>query len=442
MARREKPKGVIVQFGGATPLALAEALSEAGLPVLGTPPDAIDLAEDRGRFGAVLDKIGLARPDYGTAQSLEEARSVAHELGYPVLVRPSYVLGGQAMAICYDDSRLGEFIARAAEVGEGRPVLIDRFLEDAVEVDVDALCDGERVVVCGIMQHLELAGIHSGDSTAVLPPYKVGAEMMDEIRRSTAALALELGVLGLINIQFAITPDGVLNVIEANPRASRTVPFLSKALGIPFAKLAAQIMVGRSLVDLGLTEEPKPKGWAVKVPVFPFNRFPGFDPVLGPEMRSTGEAYGHDQEFGLAFAKAMMSADQTLPAHGCAFLSVNDRDKAELLPIARGLHELGFTLLGTKGTAAFLAENELPAKRVYKVNEGRPNIADRVKNGEVDLVINTPLGGPSFYDERALRRAALSCHVPLISTLSAARAAVEGIARVRDNVLTVSALPR
>ena len=443
IAAVEKPIGAIVQFGGATPLALAEELEAAGLPILGTLPAAIDLAEDRGRFGALLDRLGIARPDYGTAQSLEEARKVARELGYPVLVRPSYVLGGQAMAVCYDESRLAEFIDAAARVGEGRPVLIDRFLEDAIEIDVDALCDGEQVVICGIMQHLEQAGIHSGDSVAVLPPFKLSDEMFAQARRCTRELALGLGVRGLLNLQLAVTvaPGEKLYVLEANPRASRTVPFLSKALGIPFARLAAQLMVGKTLAELGLTEEPKPTGFSVKVPVFPFKRFPGFDPVLGPEMRSTGEAYGYDHDFGLAFAKAMMSAGHALPAHGCAFISVNDRDKDAMLPIAQDLAQLGFTLIATRGTAKYLQAQGLAAKMVYKVNEGRPHIADRVRNGEVDLVINTPLGGPSFYDEHALRRSALVCDVPLISTLSAARATVEGIRRLRENVLTVAPLP-
>jgi carbamoyl-phosphate synthase large subunit len=443
VAAKEKPIGAIVQFGGATPLALAAALEEAGLPILGTAPEAIDHAEDRGRFGALLDELGLARPDYGTAASLEEAHTLAKELGYPVLVRPSYVLGGQAMAVCYDDSRLAEFIGRAAEVGEGRPVLIDRFLEDAIEIDVDALCDGEDVVICGVMQHLEQAGIHSGDSTAVLPPYKLSKQMQVEVRDAVKRLALGIGVRGLLNVQLAVTvaPEEKLYIIEANPRASRTVPFLSKALGIPFARLAAQVMTGKTLEEVGLTEEPTPAGYSVKVPVFPYNRFPGFDPVLGPEMRSTGEAYGFDKEFGLAFAKGMMSAKQALPAHGTAFISVNNRDKAEMLPIARDLAELGFTLLATRGTAKFLQGEGLEAEMVYKVKEGRPHIGDRVKNGDVDLVINTPLGAPAFYDERALRRTALSGGVPLISTLSAARAAVEGIRRLRESVLTVSPLP-
>jgi carbamoyl-phosphate synthase large subunit len=436
---REQPEGVIVQFGGATPLALAQPLSDAGVPILGTPPATIDMAEDRGQFGQLLDRLGVRRPDYGTASSLEEAREVAERLGYPVLVRPSYVLGGQAMAVCYDSSRLAEFIDAATRVGEGRPVLIDRFLEDAFEVDVDALCDGERAVICGIMEHLEEAGIHSGDSTCVLPTFMVGEAHLQEIREVTKRLALEMGVRGLINVQYAIA-DGELYVLEANPRASRTVPFLSKALGIPFAKLAARVMVGEKLDDLGLTEEPKPSHFSVKVPVFPFDRFSGFDPVLGPEMRSTGEAYGADADLGLAFAKGMMSARQALPLHGTVFISVNDRDKDKVVPIARDLAQLGFTLVATKGNAARLSAEGLEVERIYKVNEGRPHVVDRMRNREIDLVINTPLGGPSFYDERALRRTAITMRIPLLSTLSAARAAVEGIRRMRDNVLTVRPL--
>ena len=441
VVEREQPRGLIVQFGGATPLALAQQLQDLGATILGTQPEAIDHAEDRGRFGALLDRLGVNRPDYGTATSVAEAREVATSLGYPVLVRPSYVLGGRAMAVCYDDSHLDEYIRAAAEVGEGRPVFIDRFLEDAIEADVDALCDGERVVICGIMQHLELAGIHSGDSVAVLPAYRIGPPMLEKIRAVTRSLALELGVKGLINVQYAICSDGSLNVIEANPRASRTIPFLSKALGIPFAKLAARVMLGESLADVGLVEEPRPVGYAVKVPVFPYNRFPGFDPVPGPEMRSTGEAYGHDVEFGLAFAKAMMSAGLPLPSHGTVFISVNDRDKDDALQLGRDFSELGFRLLATAGTAARFRADGLAVEAVFKVNEGRPHIADRVKNGEVDLVINTPLGGPSFYDEKALRRSALSCGVPLISTISAAKATVEGIRRLRSNVLSVTCLP-
>jgi carbamoyl-phosphate synthase large subunit len=439
IAAREKPIGAMVQFGGQTPLSLAAALEQGGLPILGTSPDAIDLAEDRGRFGALLDRLRIPRPDYGTARSLAEAREVARKIGYPVLVRPSYVLGGQAMAVCYDESRLAGYLDAAVRAAEGRPILIDRFLEDAFEVDVDALGDGQRVVICGIMQHVEEAGIHSGDSVAVLPTWKVRADHLETIRRHTRELGLALGVKGLMNVQYAIFEQCVY-VLEVNPRASRTVPFLSKALGIPFAKLAARIMVGQTLDELGLTAEPKPVGFAVKAPVFPFERFPGFDPVLGPEMRSTGEAYGYDEEFGLAFAKAMMSAGMTLPVHGTVFLSVNDRDKDEIVPIARDFSALGFRLVGTQGTAARLRREGLPADTVYKVNEGRPHVADRIFNGEIDLLVNTPLGAASYYDEHAMRRAAIVCHVPILSTLSAARAAAEGIRLLRDNVLTVRAL--
>jgi carbamoyl-phosphate synthase large subunit len=436
---RERPEGLIVQFGGATPLALAGPLAAAGAKIMGTSPEAIDLAEDRGRFGKLLDRLEISRPDYGLAMTADEAREVAKQIGYPVLVRPSYVLGGRAMAVCYDEGRLNDYLGRAVEVAAGRAILIDRFLEDAFEVDVDALADGERVVICGIMQHLEQAGIHSGDSVAVLPTWKIEDRHLETIRRQTRDLALELGVCGLMNVQYAVFEDEVY-VLEVNPRASRTVPFLSKACGIPFAKLAARVMAGRKLDELGLSAEPRPKGFAVKVPVFPFDRFPGFDPVLGPEMRSTGEAYGRDDEFGLAFAKGMMSAGQTLPVHGTVCISVNDRDKDEMVAIARDFSELGFTLLGTHGTAERLQAEGLDARMVYKVNEGRPHIADRIHNGQVDLVINTPLGGPSFYDEHALRRAAIEHRIPIISTLSAARAAVEGIRRLTGNVLDVRCL--
>ena len=439
IAAREQPEGVVVQFGGATPLSLTSALSQAGLKILGTSPDAIDLAEDRGRFADLLDRLEIPRPDYGTAADAAQAHEVAQRIGYPVLVRPSYVLGGEAMAVCYDPSRLRTYLDAAMRLSPSRPVLIDRFLEDAVEVDVDALSDGDDTLICGIMQHLELAGIHSGDSTAVLPPRKLLPKQMEVIRAHTRALACALQVRGLMNVQLAIF-DGQVHVLEVNPRASRTIPFLSKACGIPFARLAAKVMAGATLRDLGFTEEPRPRGFAVKVPVFPFARFPGFDPVLGPEMRSTGEAYGWDATFGLAFAKAMMAAGQTLPVHGTVFISVNDRDKDEVVPIARALSDLGFTLLATRGTADHLLCNEVQAAVVFKVNEGRPHAADRILDGEVQLVINTPLGGPSFYDERALRRAAVTHHVPMITTLSAAAAAVEGIRLLRDNVLTVTPL--
>jgi carbamoyl-phosphate synthase large subunit len=439
IAERERPLGAIVQFGGATPLALAGPLQRAGLPILGTSPESIDLAEDRGRFAELCDRLRIPRPDYGVASCAAEAEAVAARLGYPVLVRPSYVLGGQAMAVCYDRSRLACYLGEALRVADGRPVLIDRFLEDAVELDVDALCDGNLVTVCGVMQHLELAGIHSGDSTAVLPPWKARPEELETIRGYTRELALALRVVGLINVQLAVF-EGRVHVLEVNPRASRTVPFLEKALGIPFARLAAKLMLGRSLRELGLEEEPLPRGFAVKVPVFPFDRFPGFDPVLGPEMRSTGEAYGADPVFGLAFAKAMMAAGQPLPVHGTVFLSVNDRDKEELLPIARDLAGLGFSLTATRGTAERLRRDGLEVGAIYKVNEGRPHAADRIRNGEIQLLVNTPLGGPSFYDEHALRRAAITCRVPIITTLSAARAAVEGIRLLGRSVLEVRAL--
>ncbi|MBI5490367.1 MAG: carbamoyl-phosphate synthase large subunit [Deltaproteobacteria bacterium] len=439
IAAREKPLGAMVQFGGQTPLALAGTLEQHGLKILGTTPDAIDLAEDRGRFGALLDRLKIPRPDYGMARSLGEAREVARKIGYPVLVRPSYVLGGQAMAVCYDESRLAGYLDAAMCAAEGRPILVDRFLEDAFEVDVDALGDGTHAVVCGIMQHVEEAGIHSGDSVAVLPTWKVRADHLETIRKYTKDLALALGVRGLMNVQYAIFEQRVY-VLEVNPRASRTVPFLSKALGIPFAKIAARLMMGRTLAEEGLLEEPKPRGYSIKAPVFPFDRFPGFDPVLGPEMRSTGEAYGCDAEFGLAFVKAMMSAGQTLPAHGTVFLSVNDRDKDEIVPIAQTFHELGFRLVGTQGTAARLRREGFSCDAVFKVNEGRPHVADRIFNGEIDLLINTPLGGASYYDEHAMRRAAITCRVPILSTLSAARAAAEGIGRLRASVLTVRAL--
>ncbi len=437
---REQPDGVIVQFGGQTPLKLALALKEAGVPILGTSPDSIDLAEDRQRFGALLKELEIAAPEWGTARSLEEAQVIAERVGYPLLVRPSYVLGGRAMFVCWDESSLEEMMQKAVAASPEHPVLLDRFLEDAYELDVDALCDGEDVVVCAIMQHIEEAGIHSGDSACVIPPYHEEVRRHESaIREMTTRLALALDVHGLVNIQYAIK-GGTVYVIEVNPRASRTVPFVAKATGLSLARVATQIMLGRSLAELGISE-PKIEGAVfIKEPVLPWARFPGEDPILGPEMKSTGEVMGVGASFGEAFLKAQWGAGQDLPLGGGAFLSVHDRDKAALAKVAADLAELGLGLVATAGTAKYLRESGLDVEAVFKVNEGRPNVVDRMISGEIQLVINTPLGAPSFYDERAIRAAALQRHIPLITTLSGAASAVEAIRNRRGNHLEVRSL--
>jgi carbamoyl-phosphate synthase large subunit len=423
----EKPFGVLVQFGGQTPLKLAHPLASAGVPILGTSPEAIDRAEDRRRFGELLTDVGLQAPPWTAASSLVEGMAAPRSLGFPLLVRPSYVLGGRAMRIAYDDGALGRILEEALAAFPDRPVLIDRFLEDAFELDVDALGDGTEIVIAGIMQHIEEAGIHSGDSYAVLPPYRrVPRGALGEIRDATARLGKALKVVGLMNVQYAIK-DGQLYVLEVNPRASRTVPFVAKATGVPFARLATRLCLGESLRDVGLTEEPPLHAFSIKAPVFPFRKFEGVDTILGPEMRSTGEVMGRDRSFGLAFLKAALGAGIRLPERGAAFLSVHDGDKEAILPIARELASLGFTLLATSGTARALAAGGLRSTPVLKVNEGRPNVVDMLINGEVALIVNTPLGRESFYDEVAIRRTALERDVPCLTTLSAASAAIEAI---------------
>jgi carbamoyl-phosphate synthase large subunit len=436
----ERPEGVIVQFGGQTPLSLALALQEAGVPILGTSPGSIDLAEDRQRFGRLLGELGIPAPEWGTAHSLEEAREVARRIGYPVLVRPSYVLGGRAMYITHDPDSLADTMRSAVEASPEHPVLLDRFLEDAFEVDVDALCDGRRVVIAGIMQHIEEAGVHSGDSACVIPPFHpVVVAQLDLLRDYTRRLALALGVNGLMNVQYAIKNEK-LYVLEVNPRASRTVPFVAKATGVPLAGIAARVMVGRSLDDLGLTEEPAVPGRFVKEAVFPFVKFPGADSVLGPEMRSTGEVMGTGADFGEAFAKAQMGAGTRFPVKGCAFLSVNDNDKEGLLPIARQLFEWDFDLVATRGTAEFLLSKQIQCRTVYKVLEGRPNVVDLMKNGEIDLIVNTPLGRASYFDEAAMRREATQRGVPLVTTLSGGHAMVQAIQALREKPFEVRSL--
>jgi carbamoyl-phosphate synthase large subunit len=422
----EQPTGVIVQFGGQTPLNLAMRLHEAGVPIIGTSPDSIDLAEDRRRFGALLSELGIPQPENGTAISIEEAREIAVRIGYPVLVRPSYVLGGRAMAIVYDEETLDDYMRTAVDFSHDRPVLIDKFLEQAAEFDVDALADGTACVIAGIQEHIEEAGIHSGDSSCVLPPVRIAAEHLDTMRHYTRKLATALTVNGLMNIQFAIKDDRVY-VLEVNPRASRTVPFVSKATGVPIARIAALVMAGRKLKEFGLPDELTVDRFYIKSPVFPFRKFPGVDPVLSPEMHSTGEVMGIGETFGEAYAKAMTGAGINLPESGTAFISVNEADKGQAALIARRLKRLGFDLMATIGTAARLREVGLDVATVFKVNEGRPNVADHIKQGDVALVINTPLGRASHYDEQAIRRAALQYNVPCVTTMTGAQALVEAL---------------
>jgi len=435
----EKPEGAIVQFGGQTPLNLALQLHEAGVPILGTSPDSIDLAEDRRRFGKLLDDLGITQPESGTATSLEEAAGHASRIGYPVLLRPSYVLGGRAMCIAYDEESLRDYMGRAVAASPDHPILVDRFLEDAFEFDVDAIGDGTRIVVGGIMQHIEEAGIHSGDSACVLPAYKISPQNLDRIREITVRLGTALKVKGLMNIQFAIKDD-IIYVLEVNPRASRTVPFVSKSIGVSLARLAAKVMVGRTLEELGFTREVALDAWFVKEAVLPFIKFPGEDPVLGPEMRSTGEVMGAAASFGHAFAKAQSGAGCPLPLSGTAFISVNDFDKENVVPIARDLQNLGFRLIATRGTAAHLQGRGVRVETVAKVNEGRPNIVDHIKNGAVAMIVNTPLGRGSYSDDPPIRKSATQHGVPCITTLSAAAAAVAGIRALKEEALTVKSL--
>ncbi|HEV8431441.1 MAG TPA: carbamoyl-phosphate synthase large subunit [Pyrinomonadaceae bacterium] len=423
----EKPDGVIVQFGGQTPLNLANRLHQAGVKVIGTSPDSIDLAEDRKRFGALLKELGIPQPENGMAASVEEAREIAQRIGYPVLVRPSYVLGGRAMAIVYDQESLETYVRNAVGFTPDRPVLIDKFLEQAAEFDVDALADDTACVIAGIQEHIEEAGIHSGDSSCVLPPVRIDPEHLETMRHYTRKLAKALSVSGLMNIQFAIK-DHRVYVLEVNPRASRTVPFVSKATGVPIARIAALVMAGQKLQEFGLPEELTVKRFFIKSPVFPFAKFPGVDPILSPEMHSTGEVMGIGDTFGEAYGKAMMGAGLSLPVAGKAFLSVKDADKGAAVLIARKLSRLGFGIVATLGTAARLLEVGMNVESVFKVNEGRPNIVDHIKSGEISLVINTPLGRVSHYDEQAIRRAALQYNVPCVTTMTGAQALVEAIA--------------
>jgi carbamoyl-phosphate synthase large subunit len=431
IVHREQPLGVIVQLGGQTPLKLTRPLEAAGVAILGTTPDAIDVAEDRRRFEAIARELGIRQPENGTATSVDEALESASRIGYPVLVRPSYVLGGRAMQIVYDEASLRSYFETAARVSEERPVLIDRFLEDAFEADVDAVSDGRRVVIGGVMQHIEDAGIHSGDSACVLPPYLIEERDIELMKGHTVALARALGVVGLINVQFAVK-HGAVYVLEVNPRASRTIPFVSKAIGVPLASVAARVMVGETLDDIGFTEEIVPPYVSVKEAVFPFTKFREFDPVLGPEMRSTGEVMGISDSFGSAFAKAQLAADNALPLEGAIFLTVNDADKPTVIPIARRFQEMGFQLYATDGTARYLRGRGIPAQAVRKIHEGRPNGIDLMVNREVQLLINTPLGKHAQYDDYALRQTAIAQRVSYTTTMSAASAACDAILALRS----------
>ncbi|HET6577104.1 MAG TPA: carbamoyl-phosphate synthase large subunit [Gemmatimonadales bacterium] len=435
----EQPVGVVVQLGGQTPLRLARGLEREGVKILGTSPEAIDLAEDRGRFEAITRELGVAQPPSGVAFSVDEAVAVAARVGYPVLVRPSYVLGGRAMEIVYDDASLRGYFGRAARVAPEHPVLIDSFLEDAFEADVDAIADDTRCVIGGVMQHIEDAGIHSGDSACVLPPYLITEPQVEEMRRHTRAFAERLGVVGLLNVQYAIK-DGIVYVLEVNPRASRTVPFVSKTTGVPLASLAAAIMTGATLDDLGLHDDVLQPYVAVKEAVFPFSKLQGVDLILGPEMRSTGEVMGIADSFGMAFAKAQISADGALPLEGAVFVTVNDHDKSSVVPIARRFHALGFRVLGTEGTARYLRARGIPTGRVAKVHEGRPNAIDLLVSGQIQLLINTPLGKLSQQDDYAIRRAALQHRVPYTTTLSGASAACDAIIALRSRAGDVRSL--
>ena len=436
---QEKPDGVVVQFGGQTPLNLADGLKAAGVPILGTQPESIETAEDRKLFAAMLDKLQLRQTPSGSAVSTDEAVKIASKIGYPVLVRPSFVLGGRAMELVYNESDLRRYMASAIEVTPDRPVLVDRFLEDAIEVDVDCISDGETTVIGAIMEHIEEAGIHSGDSACVIPTFSLSQNILDEISSATKAMARELNVRGLMNVQFAVKGENVY-VLEVNPRASRTVPFVSKAIGVPLAKLAAKVMVGETLRELGFTKEILPKHFSVKEAVFPFLRYQGTDISLGPEMKSTGEVMGMDIDLGLAFAKSQMAAPPPLPKKGNVFVSVKDADKESMIPLAREFLKLGFGIIATSGTADALAAAKIKVKKVFKLHEGRPNVLDRVKNGDINFIINTPSGKIPREHEVMIRNAALAAKIPIMTTVRAAQASANGIRSLQKSKVQVRSL--
>jgi len=439
VVEKENPKGVILQLGGQTPLNLAKGLERAGVKILGTSPESIDIAEDRDRFKELVSRVGLKQPRSGIATSFEEAHLVASQIGYPVMVRPSYVLGGRAMRIIYSEEELKDFVSQAVEVSAGHPILIDKFLEDAIELDVDAISDGEITIIAGIMEHIEEAGIHSGDSACVIPPFSLSDELIEKVKQITYILARELKVIGLMNVQYAVKDDEVF-VLEVNPRASRTIPFVSKATGVPYARLASQVMAGRKLQEIGLTQEVTIDYFAVKEAVFPFRRFPGVDPVLGPEMRSTGEVMGIDNDFGMAFAKSQIAAQSRLPLEGTVFISVKNRDKRNIIFIAKKLRDLGFKIVATRGTAKVLNNNGIPVEVVAKVGEGRPNVVDMIKNREIDLIINTPSGGRAQLESSIIRKEAIIRDIPFVTTVSGAEATVYAIERLKSGFITVKSI--
>ncbi len=435
----EKPIGVIVQFGGQTPLNLAVPLQKAGVKILGTSSDSIDKAEDRKRFQVLLKKLNLKQPENGTSTSVPEAKKLAASIGYPVVVRPSYVLGGRAMEIVYDEVGLDRYMHEAVKASPEHPILIDKFLEDAMEIDVDAISDGKISVIGGIMEHIEEAGIHSGDSAMVLPPYTLSEDLMNRVRNATHKLAKELNVKGLMNIQFAVKNDELF-VLEVNPRASRTVPFISKATGIPLVKYATMIMVGKTLEEIGFTKEVKINYFAVKESVFPFNRFPGVDIVLGPEMKSTGEVMGLDKDFGAAFIKSQIAAGQNLPTSGNIFISVTHKDKRSIIFIAKKLTDMGFKLYATEGTGKALLNSGIPVELVPKLHEGRPNLLDLIRDGKISLIINTPTGKGPKEDEGKIRAVAVQFDIPCITTISGAQASITGMESLRKKPLSVKTI--
>ncbi|HEY0196100.1 MAG TPA: carbamoyl-phosphate synthase large subunit, partial [Methanobacterium sp.] len=440
IVNKEKPHGVVVQFGGQTSINLAVPLANEGVPILGTPHESIDRVEDRERFTQVLNHLEIPQADYGIAYSFEDARKVAERIGFPVLVRPSYVLGGRAMEIVYDDLELKEYMKEAVRISPEHPILVDKFLEDAIEIDVDALCDGEEVFIGGIMEHIEEAGVHSGDSACVIPPQSINPQVIEKIKEYTKKLALELNVIGLMNIQYAVkTEDTKLYILEANPRASRTVPFVSKAVGIPLAKIAAKLMVGYKLHDFGLEDQVEIDHVAVKESIFPFIKLPGSDSVLGPEMKSTGESMGIDESFGVSYYKAQLSAGMELPNEGKLFISVRDADKGKILDIVKEAEELGFQLVGTDGTAEAV-KNDVEISVVNKVSQKSPNIKDAILNGEINLIINTPSGKQSADDNYFIRRMAVELGIPYVTTLAGARAALNAVRNIEKGKIGVKSL--
>lgn len=433
---KEKPIGVILQFGGQTPLKLAIPLKNEGVKILGTDPEAIDIAEDREKFSQLVNELNLNQPPNGAAFTFQQASKIANEIGYPVLVRPSYVLGGRAMEIVYDETSLKEFIEKAVEVSPEHPILIDKFLEDAIEVDVDAICDGNLCVIGGVMEHIEEAGIHSGDSAMVLPPYSLKKEIIEQIKESTKKIALSLNIIGLLNIQYAIKNDKIY-ILEVNPRASRTIPFVSKTIGVPLAKLATKIMIGKTLKELGFEKEAKLNYYAVKESVFPFNRFGNVDAILGPEMKSTGEVMGIDKSFEIAYAKSQLAAGQNLLTSGNVFISVKDKDKPYIIPIAKELEKLGFRILASAGTGKVLNEAGINVKIIPKLYEGRPNILDYLINNEISLIINTPSGKKPKRDIVSIRTIAVQRNIPLVTTIPGAKATLYAIRKLKESHLNV-----